>query len=130
MLTPRVDIAVIADAGGALSVPATFSVLFPAHQARSYRRAADGRRLLDTLNYARPSDPQDYADPVIWPSAPWADRLLRDTDGRIEAIERTSAEGGPILLRATPDGWQVSNRERTHVAQTATGGVLELRITP
>ncbi len=130
LTTPRVDIAVIADAGGALSVPAIFSVLFPVHQMRSYGLGPDGRRVLETLQYARPAGPQDYADPLIWPTAPWRDRLLRDAEGRLEGLERTMADGEKAELRATAGGWQTSDGVVTHIAQTGTKGTLELRSVP
>lgn len=130
MTTPRVDIAAIADAGGALSAPAVFSVLFPTHQRRSYVPGPDGRRVLDTLRYDRPAEPGDYADPLVWPSAPWEDRLLRDGDGRLVRIERRMTDGGTTTLDATPTGWAEDVRSVTHVALSADRGVLELRSTP
>lgn len=130
MLTPRVDIAVIADAGGALSAPAIFSVLFPAHQARTYRHDLGGRPLLDSVQYNHPTDPRDYADPLIWPVAPWRDELLRDSEGQLQAIRRTASDGLVTVLRSTPDGWETKNGPSHHIVQAAGNGVLEMRMEP
>jgi len=127
MLTPRVDIAVIADAGGAQSAPAVFSVLFPAHQARIYRDGPAGRQLLQNLQYTHPSEPQDYADPLIWPSAPWKDELVWDSDGRLQAIRRTVSDEGTGILRRSADGWEAEGRILNHLAQKAQNGGLELQ---
>ena len=130
MTTPRVDIAVIADAGGAMSAPAIFSVLFPVHQARSYGVTPDGRRVLDTLRYVRPTSSKAYADPLIWPTAPWEDRLLRTADGRLDGIARTLPDGTTMLLKSTPEGWRDQDGIVTHLAQKGDRGVLELRRAP
>lgn len=127
LLTPRVDIAVIADAGGALSAPAVFSVLFPVHQARTYRDGPAGRPVLESLQYARPSEPQDYADPLIWPSAPWKDDLSWDSDGHLQAIRRTIDHDAKTTLNRTADGWQTEGRRMNHLAQTTKSGGLALQ---
>ncbi len=130
MLTPRVDIAVIADAGGAMSAPAVFSVLFPAHQERRYAADPDGRPLLRSLTYRHPSAPADYADPVVWPSAPWRDDLVHDSEGHLTAIERTDADDARSVLRRTPDGWEQGGRTVRHMARSGRDGVLGFVTTP
>lgn len=130
MLTPRVDIAVVADAGGALSVPAVFSVLFPAHQARRYEPGPDGHPVLRTLSYQRPDAPQHYADPLVWPAAPWQDMLVHDAAGQLTGVERVDAEGSKALLRRTPDGWERDGRFVKHLARAGRHGVLGFVTTP
>jgi hypothetical protein len=130
MLTPRVDIAVIANTGGARSAPAVFSILFPAHQARIYVPGPDGRPILQSLSYARPNAPDNYADPLVWPAAPWRDDLIRDADGRVRGLERTHADGTRTVLQRTPEGWRYDDTVVRHVGRAGDQGVLTLVTTP
>lgn len=131
MLTPRVDVAVIADAGGAMSAPAVFSVLFPTHQARTYAPGPDGSPVLTELSYARPASSGEYADPLVWPSAPWRDVLVRDGDGRLVGIDRTHDDGTQHVLQYVPEGWRMEDGQiLRHAARAARQGVLELEMAP
>lgn len=131
MLTPRVDIAVIAETGGAMSAPAVFSVLFPAHQERRYVPGSDDRPVLESLTYHPPATRENYADPLVWPSAPWRDNLVHDLEGRLTGIERVHADGSIRVLSHTPEGWREEDGETVrHVARAGKRGVLELVTTP
>ena len=79
--TPRVDIAVFADNGAALSAPVFFSLLFPAHQARE----VVGDRLV-AVQHAVSDAP--YSDPQIWPDRDWTDRFDYDASGRVSGWVR------------------------------------------
>jgi len=128
--TSRVDIAVIADAGGAMSAPAVFSVLFPTHQQRVYRADARGQFRLEALHHARPDDPsQGYADPLVWPVAPWQDEILRDTAGRVRGLRRTREDGTRAVLTRSETGWVLDGRAVRHQARPDAKGVLHLRVT-
>lgn len=126
MQTPRVDIAVVADAGGAVSVPAVFSVLFPTHQARTYRPGPAGALVLESLSYGRPDARDDYADPLVWPAADWRDALVRDARGRVIALERTRPDGTREVLRRTASGWDQGGLTVRHSARAGRQGALDL----
>lgn len=127
---PRIDIAVIAEAGGVMSAPAIFSVLFPVHQAREYRADASGQPVLARLAYKVSTRSQDYADPSVWPDAPWEDELLRDDDGQVRELQRTHHGGRRESLMRTTGGWVSDGVPVRHFAQTGDTGVLELRAVP
>ncbi|MFV0243675.1 MAG: hypothetical protein ACK5IB_01460 [Qingshengfaniella sp.] len=132
--TSRIDIGIFADNGAEISAPAFFSVTFPTFQNRIYTPGEDGELRLARLTYAGDSRAQEtYADPMIWPVAPWSDRFERDSDGWIRKIERTQKNGtirtlepglfGPVLIQ--PDGQTVPI---AHSAQRDKTGVLRLRV--
>lgn len=82
----RVDIAVFADNGAELSAPAFFSVLFPAHQARTFDTA--GRLLAIDHLAGIPKRGNIYADPLIWPRREWEDRFVYDAGHRLAGWTR------------------------------------------
>jgi hypothetical protein len=131
MATPRVDIGVIADSGGAKSAPAVFSILFPVHQARRYDVGADETPVLRSLSYVRPDAPDDYADPLVWPAARWNDVLLRDGDGNLTGIARNFDDGTAVTLSRVASGWRTdSGNIVRHVGRASGQGVLELATEP
>jgi len=115
LATSRIDIGVFADNGVHLSAPSFLSVALPPHQDRRYRSGPDGRERLVALDYrSEPEGP--YVDPLIWPVAGWADRLVRRPDGTVTAFERTE-DGGTR---------RVSGEELRHLAVPDSDGVLRL----
>ena len=95
----RVDIAVFADNGAEISAPAYFSLLFPAHERRTYD--AMGR----PLRIDRRRDGADaYADPLIWPVQDWEDRFDHAADGTLLGWVRTDDQG---TRQYTPHGLEV-----------------------
>jgi hypothetical protein len=69
LLTRRVDIGVFAEGNGQLSPPAFFSLSFPPREDRIYD--PDGRLL--SVAYEPHARRGTYADPILFPSAHWAD---------------------------------------------------------
>jgi hypothetical protein len=127
----RVDIGIFADNGATLSAPAIVSVAFPVFQRRVYQTGADGLTRLTELTLdgdPLSRDIESYADPVIWPTAPWSDRLSYDSQGQILRIDRhyTDRDRSPDVMmpgltspvRMTADGrkvpvWHVATRDAT-----------------
>lgn len=99
--SPRVDIAVIADNGAALSAPAFFSMLYPAHETRVYEPAPAGGMRLAAIDHVVPARDGPYVDPMIWPLRDWRDDLDYDAEGRLLGWTRTRAKAE---TRFTPDG--------------------------
>lgn len=133
----RVDIAVIADNGQYLSAPATISVLLPAFQNRVYAESSDGRFVLESLGYAPGTGRMDYADPAVWPQAPWRDRLSRNAEGRVTHIERTDLSTSRVdRLAAGGSGWHLDTASSgdtstfRHRAIGGEGGALGLEMQP
>lgn len=85
--SPRVDIAVIADNGAALSAPAFFSMLYPAHQERVYE--GDEAPRLTKIDHTAGAQARLYIDPLIWPRRTWSDSLRYDDRGRLLGWTRT-----------------------------------------
>lgn len=102
ILVPRVDIGVFADNGRELSAPAFFSMLYPAHQNRTYDM--DGRLLSVDHRLASGT----YADPLIWPSRDWKDTFLYDAERRLIGwTRRRSGEGQGAQVQFTAHGLKV-----------------------
>lgn len=109
MTASRVDIAVFADNGVTVSAPAVVSVLFPVHQDRRYGPDGSGAERLIEIGYAAPADGDRYADPALWPMAPWRDRLSYDGSGRLDRIVRDRPEAPTEVFVATPTGLAAAN---------------------
>lgn len=79
----RVDVAVFADNGARISMPAILSVAFPHHQIRAYENGPTGLRIasIDYRKYAKRPE-RVYADPFIWPDRNWRDVYRYDAAGR------------------------------------------------
>lgn len=129
----RIDIGVFADNGVSLSAPAMLSIDFPAYQNRKYVLENNGIMALSEMNYVQ--DPQDpYADPLLWPTAPWHDEFLRDVTGAV-SLRRTFRNGKVQIVRfgedvspsvTTPDGVAALR----HTAVSGPKGNLVLKIDP
>ena len=109
----RVEIGVFADNGFHQSAPAFVSVALPQHQARDYAGSGATARLWQ-LNYA---DPEAYVDPLIWPTAPWDDRLAHGPDGHVEIMtRRRQGQPAPYTLTRDPAGGWI-RRDQTGEAR-------------
>ena len=129
--SPRVDIGVFADNGAHVSAPAVVSILFPTFQEREYRTAPDGTKRLHSLAYIPTSEGDTYADPSLWPTAPWRDDLEWDAEGRLTGLQRTDlTEGRVTRLERVPGGWAEEGAADAapfrHSAKAGASGVLEL----
>ena len=101
--THRIDVAVFADNGVALSAPAIFSVAFPPRQTRSYD--VSGRPV--EIDYA--GDADAYADPALFPRRGWRDRYRYDGAGQLLGWTRTRADGSTDAY--TRHGLRVIDRD-------------------
>ena len=87
--THRIDVAVFADNGAALSAPAFFSVAFPPAERRSY--GPNGQPV--EIDYA-PADLADrYADPAVFAARPWRDSYRYGADGSLLGWHRLRRDG-------------------------------------
>ncbi|MCV6598575.1 MAG: hypothetical protein OIF40_16025 [Mangrovicoccus sp.] len=100
----RVEIAVIAHNGFHYSAPAFISLALPLYQKREYAGAGAESRLW-RINYRA----DQRIDPLIWPIAPWDDRLAHGPDGQINAMTRRRQNmAQPDTLRRKNDGsWEM-----------------------
>jgi len=100
----RVEIAVIAHNGFYHSAPAFVSIALPPHQNRQYAGTGAQSRLW-RVDY-RKTGP---IDPLIWPVAPWDDRLAHGPEGQVTTMtRRRDGNLQPDTLRRLRDGsWQV-----------------------
>lgn len=98
--THRVDVAVFADNGAALSAPALFSVAFP---PESRRIGADG-----AVEVARAPRRGRYADPLLFPETDWTDVFSLDADGETLGWTRRR---GDVETFFTRDGLRVESRD-------------------
>ncbi|MEX2520290.1 MAG: hypothetical protein WD969_13270, partial [Paracoccaceae bacterium] len=101
ILSPRTDIAVIADNGAELSAPAFFSMLYPAHQARIYDATGLEKPVLQTIDHASAVSARRYFDPLIWPQRNWIDQLDHNAQGKLVGWTR---KRGEVETRFTADG--------------------------
>ncbi|NHX28235.1 hypothetical protein HA397_30330, partial [Escherichia coli] len=91
-LTSRVDIGVFAWNGVHDSAPGLISIAFPTHQLRSYAPAPQGGApQLDAIGYDADAA-KVYYDPLLFWSAPWADKLIYDENGNLTGRNRTMGE--------------------------------------
>jgi hypothetical protein len=88
LTTARVDVALFAETGGALSAPAFFSVAFPADRRGEW--TADGRPLV--VDHG-PPDAKVYVDPALFPRRDWRDVYRYDGDGRLLGWTRERPDG-------------------------------------
>ena len=130
--SPRVDIAVFADNGVQISAPAFFTMLYPAHQARTHD--AEGR----LLSIDHKVVPSTYVDPVIWPRRDWEDQLLHDADRRIigwtrrrgKQPARSFTAHGLEVLEMDGDGRPALARRVSYVLVPHKNGRLDVVETP
>ncbi|MEM1363562.1 MAG: hypothetical protein AAGF94_17945 [Pseudomonadota bacterium] len=105
-LSPRrVEIAVFAHNGEFFSAPAFITIAIPVHQKREY--AGEGAEAkLWKVDYSKSGQ---YVDPILWPVAPWYDRLSYGADGKIEAMTRAHLQGNDqyALIPDYPGTWLV-----------------------
>jgi hypothetical protein len=88
----RIDIAVFADNGIALSAPSFITIALPAHQDRQYDTGPDGSPRLVSVDYGLDSANAPGFDPFLFWTAPWSDAPIRD-GGRIGSWQRTFSDG-------------------------------------
>lgn len=116
ILSPRVDIAVIADNGAHLSAPGFFSMLYPAHQVRIYDATATKKPVLQIIDHATAVRARRYFDPVIWPRRDWADQLEHNAQGKLIGWTR---KRGAVETQFTADGHIVRETDETGRATRA-----------
>lgn len=104
LMTCRVDVAVFARLGDALSAPAFFSLAFPPQERRRYR--PDGRPA--DIDYAAGPPDGLRADPAIFPRRGWRDSFDYDDDGAF--LGWTRRRGGDEV-RFTAHGLQLRRRD-------------------
>lgn len=85
--TARVDIAVFAQNGVAVSLPGVISVFFPPTQTRVYE---DGKLL--SVDYATRAANGVYADPLVEPARGWTDRFSY-SEGIVSGWSREHVSG-------------------------------------
>lgn len=118
----RIEIGVFAHNGTFFSAPSFFTVSMPIYQNRVY--AAPGDAFPTRMDYRRdPGDP--YADPALWPTAPWGDAISVARDGAL-IFDRDHGGGAVLTIRRDPAGYTSVDGALTHVAQTSLSGPLVL----
>lgn len=103
--TRRIEIAAFAHNGEYYSAPAFISIAVPVHQNREYAGSGAEANLWK-INY----DAADqYVDPLLWPVAPWFDRISYGSDGEIDAMTRTHLDRNDeyALIPDYPGTWLV-----------------------
>lgn len=97
----RIEIGVFAHNGHNVSAPAFVSITLPLHQRREYAGKGAAAQLW-RLDYG---SGDSYVDPLIWPVAPWNDRLAHGPDGRVEVMTRLRHGAvAPYALHRNPAG--------------------------
>lgn len=97
----RIDIGLFAEAGGAPSAPAFFSLAVPVHEERRYD---DEGRPLSIADFK-----YDYADPLLWPRRRWRDEYAYGPDGAL--LGWTRAYGDGATARFTAHGLKVTKTD-------------------
>ncbi|WP_340107315.1 hypothetical protein [Pikeienuella sp. HZG-20] len=110
VISPRVDIALIADNGAEFSAPAFFSMLYPAHEDRVYQPdpARPGAARLIRIDHTAARKERRYVDPLIWPLRDWSDRLDYAPDGRLLGWERSRRN---VTTHFTAHGLLIRDRD-------------------
>lgn len=121
----RVEIGVFADNGRYLSAPSFFSVSLPVFQSRVYEHGPSGP-YLKSVDYQRDAtDP--YADPALWPTADWKDKLVWTGAGGALQIHRTEADATTMLLTRDATMFLSAEGPVSHQAEMTPEGPLVLR---
>lgn len=87
ILSARIDVGVFANNGVHDSAPAFISVLLPRHETRIYEPDIDGVPQIVSLTRRRTEG--IYADPRLFPDAPWQDEYHYDAEGQMTGWTRT-----------------------------------------
>lgn len=88
----RVDIAVFALTGDAVSAPSFISVSYPTHQKRLYSSPNGSVLKLLSIDYDAVSR-QAAFDPALYWTAAWSDAAVYDADGALSGWARADASG-------------------------------------
>jgi len=141
LASDRVDIAVFADNGRQLSAPAFVSLLYPAHQKRTY----NDRHQITRIDYRDPVYKKRYIDPVLFPMRDWSDSYAYDARGRLigwtrqRGAERvrftrhgarvvdTDAAGRALKAEVVDYGIKLTADQKMIVSERATGRYLYYR---
>lgn len=125
----RVDIAVFADNGAALSAPAFFSMAFPADQLRRYENGPDGRVRIAEIDYAAEERRDRYVDPLLFPARDWRDSYAYDDTGRLTgwtrrrgAEEERFTRNGLRVLELDAEGRPARAEEMAYPVESGRGG--------
>jgi hypothetical protein len=133
----RVDIGVFAHNGVHDSAPAMISMVFPAHEARTYAPGPDGAMRVATIDHVDPARARTYVDPMLMARADWRDEYSYDAAGTLTGWQRVrdgrtdayDAAGHRIVTRDAA-GRPARTAAAAYVLKRGRGGVLEVREVP
>lgn len=114
--TSRVDVGLFASTGREQSAPAVLSVLFPAHQKRTYGRSNTGGLRLAKVDYDAMGRGA-YFDPRLYWSAAWTDTAVYNTRGSLTAWERRFSDENRAVSQIPADGPPTGHTLRSNNGQ-------------